>query len=293
MKSKYLFPAWCGVVGYPLAIPGFVLGYLFIFNKYQIPGFGFNLREKNRHIIYPTFENFTNELAIFLVIIGLVLINFSKSKKEDELSAKLRLNALYWSTMLYYLLHVLSLFYTEIVGEIPFIGDHIFELNLVTPLVIFLIRYNYLKYFNKESYFIGQPKFLPNRPARNIGRILCLPCLGFFILVLITNAQLQWIQTILPFTYVGFIIGFLLWGFSQNKIEDEMIMQQRLEGLQLAVYFNYSILLIATLLIYSLNFLTVLSIANFSLLLFFVIRMEYVNYKNNRILNTFEGEIGS
>ena len=87
MKSKYLFPTWCGLVGYLLAIVGFTLGYLNIIKKYEIPGFGFNLREK-RNFLQGTFENFTNELVIFLVVVGLLFIAFSKSKKEDELKMK-------------------------------------------------------------------------------------------------------------------------------------------------------------------------------------------------------------
>jgi len=93
------------------------------------------------------------------------------------------------------------------------------------------------------------------------------------------------------YAYVGLILGLSIWAFSKNKTEDEMTMQQRLEGLQLSVYFNYTMLLLATLLFYSFAYLYALAIASFSILLFFVIRMEYVNYKNNRLLKNFEGEM--
>ena len=75
----------------------------------------------------------------------------------------------------------------------------------------------------------------------------------------------------------------------KNREEDEMTMQQRLEGLQLSIYFNYAVILFLTLIAYSLLYLYVLMFAQFSILLFFVIRMEFINYKNNKLLNTFEG----
>ena len=145
MKSKFLFPTWCNIVGYLMVIPGFVLGYLFIFHNYEIPGFGFQMREKS-NLFQNAFENFTNELAVFLVIVGLLFIAFSKGKKEDELTARLRLNSLYWSVMIYYIIYNFGFLLVNYIKEIPFVGEHILELNIFSPLLIFIIRYYYLKY---------------------------------------------------------------------------------------------------------------------------------------------------
>ncbi|KQB99163.1 hypothetical protein [Pedobacter sp. Hv1] len=290
MKSKFLFPTWCSIVGYLLAIPGFVLGYLNIFKKYEIPNFGFQLRAKD-NLFEKAVENFTNELAIFLVVIGLVLIAFSKNKREDELSARIRLNALYWSVMIYYVLYCLALLYSMVIGEIPFVGDHASELNIFTPLVIFVIRYSYLKSINKESYLISQPKFLSNKPYRKLGVFLSLAGLAYFIIALQFDPQGDWVFTTTQAVYLIFMLGLLLWTFSQFKTEDEMIMQQRLESLQLAVYFNYLILLVATMVFYSFVFLYVLTIAQFSLLVFFIIRMEYISFKNKQSLNAMEEDL--
>lgn len=290
MKSKFLFPTWCSIVGYLLAIPGFLLGYLNIFNKYEIPNFGFQLRAKDT-LFEKSVENFTNELAIFLVVIGLVLIAFSKSKKEDELSARLRLNALYWSVMAYYLIYLVAFLYNFIIGEIPFVGDHALELNIFTPLLIFIARYNYLKHIDKESYLMSQPRFLPNQPFRKIGIVLALAGFVYFVVAMMIEPEGEMVYITTQLIYLVFIIGLLLWAFSQNKTEDEMLMQKRLESLQLAVYFNYLILLIATLTFYSFIFLYVLTIAQFSLLVFFVIRMEYANFKDKQTLNTLAEDL--
>ncbi|RZK36128.1 MAG: hypothetical protein EOO90_27895 [Pedobacter sp.] len=288
MKSKFLFPTWCAIVGYLLAIPGFILGYLYTIKDYEIPGFGFKMWE-NDGFFQKAFENFTNELAIFLVIIGLILIAFAKEKKEDELSAKLRLNSLYWSIMIYYVLYIIGYLYTVIFGEILFIGDHFTEMNLFTPLVIFICRYNYLKYINAESYQLSKPKFLPNKPFKSIGIVFSGLGLTSIITSLLIDSNKKWVEITQISFYVLLIFGLLFWAFAKNKEEDEMTMQQRLEGLQLSIYFNYAIILLLTLIAYSLLYLYVLMFAQFSILLFFVIRMEFITYRNNKLLNTFEG----
>lgn len=291
MKSKYLFPTWCGPVGYLLAIPGFILGYLNIIKKYEIPNFGFKLRDKG-NLIQSTFENFTNELVIFLVVVGLLFIAFSKNKREDELSAKIRLNSLYWSVMIYYIIYNLAYLLINF-QEIPFINEHILELNIFTPLLIFIIRFYYLKHAKPGQFLTSKPKFLANKPYRTIG--IALSIIGFVALIpmIIIDPIFGSSDPFTNIAYFTMVFGLLIWSFSKNKIEDEGTMQQRLESLQLAVYFNYGILLTATLLFYSISYLLVLLFAQFSLLLYFVMRMEYVRYQNNKILNTFEGGIGS
>jgi hypothetical protein len=291
MKSKFLFPAWYSIVGYLLTVPGFILGYLYEFNDYKIPGFGFEMR-KSSDLILNKFENFTNELAVFLVIIGLIFIAFSKRKKEDELSAKLRLNALYWSIMFYYIVYLIGYIYTMI-GEIPIIEEHFSTINLFTPLIIFIVRYHYLLAINKDSYLVPKLKFLPYKPFKQLS--MALSILSFIVLgiFLLKDMESAWFTPFTNVLYFVMISSTLAWAFSKNKIEDELTMQLRLESLQMAVYFNYAIILIATLVFYSIDYLVVLLIAQFSVLFFFVIRMEYINYKNNHLLKTVEGRFES
>src|SRR4051812_41391331 len=98
MKTQFLFPRFLRYIGYLLALPGFVLGYFVVYQKYQIAALSFEIR-KQRTLLLGTTENFTNELALALVIIGLLFIAFSKTRKEDELTGKIRLNALYWAVL--------------------------------------------------------------------------------------------------------------------------------------------------------------------------------------------------
>jgi hypothetical protein len=223
-----------------------------------------------------------------LVIGGLILIAFSKDKREDELNAKLRLNSLYWGVMIYYLIYIFGLVYS-IFGQVPFVGDHASSLNLFAPLLIFIVRFYYLKWIHKDRYLVTEPKFLAFKPFKLIGKIMAITGFIVFSASLLDDLTDAWGDPISNISFLCLILGLILWAFSKNKIEDEMVMQHRLESLQLAVYFNYALLLLATILVYSLAFLFVMVIAQFSLLLFFVARMEYVNYKDNQLLTTSGG----
>ncbi|MEC5165270.1 Ca2+/Na+ antiporter [Flavobacterium sp. PL11] len=82
-----------------------------------------------------------------------------------------------------------------------------------------------------------------------------------------------------------FIICGLIFAFSKEKIEDEMVSKIRLESLVWATYVNYVILLICVIFIYGLSFLQVMEYNMFTLLLFFIIRFHWTLYKNSKLNN--------
>lgn len=290
MKNKYLLPKWCRPFGFLITIPGLILGYVFVFHGYMLPGFGFNMRNKPS-LLQGQFENFTNELAIFLVVIGLTCMAFAKSRKEDELTSKIRLNALYWSVFIYYSSYIFFLLATLIFGEIPFISEHSVELSIVTPLLIFNLRLYYLQHASKERFIISAPRFLPYKPFRLVGILFTLMGAAGLIYGLVTESLLFSTDNASAISFFSFLLGLLFWAFSKHQIEDEMMIQHRMESLQVAFYFNYVLFLVATLTVYSLSYLLVVNIGQFSLLLYFIIRMEYVRYSNQKTTDTFEGEI--
>jgi len=75
------------------------------------------------------------------------------------------------------------------------------------------------------------------------------------------------------------LIGGLLAGFSKLKNEDELTSQIRYESLVWAAYFNFAVMLVATLFIYGLYFLNVMMLNMFSLLFFFIIRFYVMLYR--------------
>lgn len=78
------------------------------------------------------------------------------------------------------------------------------------------------------------------------------------------------------------IVSGMIYAFSKEKTEDEMIIKIRLDSLAWATYFNYTIILICYLLFYGLPFLKIIVISMFSNLLFFIIRFRWAVYKYNK-----------
>jgi hypothetical protein len=83
-------------------------------------------------------------------------------------------------------------------------------------------------------------------------------------------------------TVVGalFIIGGMLVSFSKEKNEDEFIAEIRLSSLLWAVCVSYILLFIAFLLVYGTPFLEVMVYNMFTVLIIFIVRFNYILYKN-------------
>jgi len=97
-----------------------------------------------------------------------------------------------------------------------------------------------------------------------------------------TDQSFQFIHTDISGTLVGilFLIGALLVGFSREKNEDEFIEQLRLSSLLWAVLLNYTLLLVAFAFVYGMAFLTVMLYNMFTVLAIFILRFNYLLYRN-------------
>ncbi|MGV3502834.1 MAG: hypothetical protein ACO1O1_03955 [Adhaeribacter sp.] len=78
------------------------------------------------------------------------------------------------------------------------------------------------------------------------------------------------------------IVGALLVACSEEKTEDEYIARIRLESLLWATYANYGLLLLAIVLVYDLAFLQVMMFNMVTLLLLFLIRFNFILYRNTK-----------
>jgi len=78
------------------------------------------------------------------------------------------------------------------------------------------------------------------------------------------------------------VSGFFI-AFSKELIEDERVSQVRLESLQWSVYLNYALILVALLVVYEENFLYVMIYNLFTILLFFIVRFNFVLYLKDRL----------
>ena len=89
-------------------------------------------------------DNFTNELAGILIIVGGIFVAFSKEKKEDEYIAKIRLESLLWATYVTFAIQILCLLFFY---GLTYLNSMI--INMFTLLIVFIVRYNFIIYRSK------------------------------------------------------------------------------------------------------------------------------------------------
>lgn len=101
------------------------------------------------------------------------------------------------------------------------------------------------------------------------------------------NAWFSWVENSIvdEILFIVLIISGLIYAFSKEKIEDEMVSKIRLDSLVWATYFNYISILLCYMFLYGFAFLNVMMIALFSHLLFFIVRFRWVMYKQNKSLS--------
>jgi len=156
--------------------------------------------------------------------------------------------------------------------------------------------------FGKRSYMLYKA-LLPHQFKR-IGWCILIPATIFGI-ILIVNGFDKWPFVLKVFAIYGeeifgkshsftfmraditntlagalFIIGGLLVGFSKEKNEDEFISNLRLSSLLWAVVTNYIVLLFCLVFVYGPPFLNVMLYNMFTILIIFIVRFNYVLYRN-------------
>jgi hypothetical protein len=78
------------------------------------------------------------------------------------------------------------------------------------------------------------------------------------------------------------LVGLFLIAFSKEKVEDEQIVQLRLDSLRWAIYLNYAILLFSLVFTSGSDSKHILLLNIWLPLLFFILRFQWVLYKLNR-----------
>ncbi len=153
MKTNYLFPHQYKRIGWFLFIPGVLLGILFLIAQSDISILNFKVlsiaeqRFFGETVFFSIVENnVLDEITGLLLIIGALLIAFSKEKSEDEFISKIRLESLVWATYINYAILIFT---------IMFVYDMIFfwvlVFNLFTVLIFFIIRFNWALYKSKNQ----------------------------------------------------------------------------------------------------------------------------------------------
>ena len=153
MKTNYLFPNRFKKIGWLLFIPGILLGIVYLIYQSDISLFDIKVFAIAEKVIFNDADFFTisennvlDEISSILLIIGALLIAFSKEKTEDEFISKIRLESLVWATYINYAILILAIIF---VYDITFFWVLVF--NMFTLLVFFLIRFNWALYKSKNQ----------------------------------------------------------------------------------------------------------------------------------------------
>lgn len=130
-------------IGWMVLVPSFILGLFVRFADLQL---GFLEISKNNKSLLDDDINLTDELALTGIIIGLLLLAFSREKVEDEYIGKIRLESLQWAVLINYILLIIATWLIHGLGYID-----VMMYNMLTVLIIFLIRFHYILRKNQQS----------------------------------------------------------------------------------------------------------------------------------------------
>ena len=155
MKTHFLFPNKCKKFGWILFVPSLLLGsILFIsgidFGKYfKMKVFAIY---SDQFLSEPKFfsiikNGVLDEIIIVLIIVGAILISFSKTKNEDEFISKIRYESLVWATYLNFILMIIA---TLVIYGFEYFN--VLLANVFAMLLFFIIRFHFMIYkLNKSS----------------------------------------------------------------------------------------------------------------------------------------------
>jgi hypothetical protein len=152
-----------------------------------------------------------------------------------------------------------------------------------------------------------EPRFLFPHSCKRIGWILAVPAAILMILVMHFDFTFKFLDyTQKGAKHINFdngflfniqfnnftdevgslllICGLLLIAFSKEKVEDERIATLRLESLVWAIYVNSAFLIFSIIFFYSSLFLDIMAYNICVPLILFVIRFNYVMFREKRIL---------
>lgn len=143
MKNNLLIPNKYKVFGWIIFLIFASLGVALATCDFRLPWLSFSYHEHD----YTVESNMTDELAVFGVIIGLLLISFAKEPKEDEYISLIRLKSWQWSVLISYIILILINFTCYSMTYVM-----VLSYNMFTILLVFIAKFNYSLYkLNREA----------------------------------------------------------------------------------------------------------------------------------------------
>ena len=145
MKRSLLIDNKYKKLGVILLIPSLVLGGFYRFGEWSIDFLTLDFPHKRDRLLESPI-NLTDEFALTGIIVGLLLIAFSREKTEDEYISKIRLESLQWAVLINYLLLIIATWLVHGFGYID-----VMMYNMLTVLIIFIIRFHFVLRRNNKN----------------------------------------------------------------------------------------------------------------------------------------------
>ena len=124
MKKDFLFPNFWKIPGWVITIIGFFLGLWMLLHD----GEGMDP--------YSWLGGYFPTIFIVIFILGLLLVAFSREKKEDEYITGLRASSLVWAIIANY---VLLLLFTLLVYDLEYLN--VLVINLFSPIILYILKF--------------------------------------------------------------------------------------------------------------------------------------------------------
>ncbi|MDO5981881.1 hypothetical protein [Flavivirga spongiicola] len=149
MQTNYLLPNKYKIIGWILLVLGLIFGVYVYLTDYEPDMLTINVLSiygddqffDNTQEFFKIIKNsIANELAALAIIFGGLIVGFTKEKIEDEFIYKLRKDSLVWAIIFNYAILIFTIMFVY-----SFTFFHILVFNMFTPLLFFIIRFNFLK----------------------------------------------------------------------------------------------------------------------------------------------------
>ena len=149
MKTNYLIPNKFKPLGWILFIVGIIAGLILMVGEYETEWLkvkmlalysGESILSSDTGFFRVVENSIVDEIIALFIILGGLMVGFSKEKVEDEFIYKLRKDSLVWAMLFNYAILVLAIIF---IYDFTFFDVLVF--NMFTPLIFFIIRFNFLK----------------------------------------------------------------------------------------------------------------------------------------------------
>lgn len=145
MKSKLLLPYRFKWIGLLLFVLFLLLGLLVMYGDFRLDFLDVDFG-RSPGLFTSGNNNLTDELVLTGTIVSLLLIAFAKEKDEDEYLHFVRLESWQWAVLINFVLLILA---TWLFYDFDFLNVMVY--NMLTVLVIFIIRFQFIVYRSKKE----------------------------------------------------------------------------------------------------------------------------------------------